>query len=319
MFTSSTSMRPPCRCRLVGAAVILATLMLAPAAGAQEAEPKHVFRVAQTMMKEVALLHRADLRDFKRPEVREIPGRKPRHVLMEARRVYESVQELRFLNGLERKELEPVPVRHVRPADVREMGDRALADLRNLREVYGVEEVVEQPPLREEITPTDVHVKFRELQAALRTLGVPAIVPNDVYRRAEMLANELDKLAEHYGVPGRQPVDEPSTDKTPPDVYARVVELGERVAALAEDAPDLDVPGGVSRPPDPDHEPTPADVLGVIRLLLADVTAIKAELGIESPAEVPPQRVGRTPSDVYDLARVCAGVLGRIESKLNAS
>ena len=135
MFTSSTSMRPPCRCRLVGAAVILATLMLAPAAGAQEAEPKHVFRVAQTMMKEVALLHRADLRDFKRPEVREIPGRKPRHVLMEARRVYESVQELRFLNGLERKELEPVPVRHVRPADVREMGDRALAELRNLREV----------------------------------------------------------------------------------------------------------------------------------------------------------------------------------------
>jgi hypothetical protein len=287
-------------------------------ARAQTTKPKHVHRLAETMLGELELLYRADLREFDLPETREVSGRKPRHVLMEVRRVYESTQRLRYLNGLERRQLDPVPVRNVRPADVGEMSERTLEQLRTLRGVYGIEAEVEPPALRDGIVPSDVYVEFRKVQAALRGLGVPAIVPNDVYRRAQMLANELDKVAEHFGVAGRQPVEEPSSGKTPAQVYDRVAGLAERMRAVVERAPELSIPGGVTRPPERDETPTPADVLAVVRLLLADTTAIKAELGIDSPAAVPARPVGRTPSDTYDVVRVCAELLDRIEAKLTA-
>ncbi|SDG43335.1 hypothetical protein SAMN05216241_11243 [Limimonas halophila] len=304
-----------------GLALVLAAVLAAGVAGpvhAQTTKPKHVHRLAETMLAELELLYRADLRDFELPEVPEVSGRKPRHVLMEVRRVYESTQRLRYLNGLERRSLDPVPVRHVRPADVGEMAERTLKQLRTLRKVYGIEAEVERPALRDGIVPSDVYVEVRKVQAALRGLGVPAIVPNDVYRRAQMLANELDKLAEHFGVPGRQPVEEPSSGKTPAQVYKRVAGLAEHMRAVVASAPDLSIPGGVTPSPEPPETPTPADVLALVRLLLADTTAIKAELGIDSPAAVPDRPVGRTPSDVYDVVRVCGEMLNRIEAKLTA-
>jgi len=306
-----------CR-RLAGVAAAAAVWACASTAPAQDAKPKHAFQAGETMLRELELMYEADLRSFEVPAIEEVPGRMPRHALMEARRVYESTQSLRFLNGLERKELSPVPVRRIHPDDVRDMADRAVESLRELRDIYGIEAAVEEPPLRDGTTPSDVVVKYRELQAALRGLGVPAIVPNDAYRRADMLANELDKVAAHYGVAGRQGVESKTSGKTPDDAYERAYRMGESLKAVIERDGDLDLPGGMVMPPHKSGEQSPADVLAITRMLLADVTAVKAQLGIDSPAEVPAPPVGRTPSDVFDVLRECAAIVARIDAKLTA-
>jgi len=300
------------------AGVIVAWLgaQTAPAAVAQEVYPRHVYRVAETMSRELAQFHRQDLSGFTPPEVARPQERRPRHVLQEARQVHASVQMLRFLHGLPQRSLPPVPVRRIEPRDVRARMEAALADLRELRPIYGLAEPSSTAPLRQEIGPTDVFVRLQRVQASLHALGLPEIVPNDVYRMALLVAEETEAVANWLGLEMKGPP-EGVSDKRPEDVYALSADVLRRLRRVAARLSDLEIDGGILPPRDPPKKVRPSHVLFLMRTLLAELNAVKAAAGLTEVASMPPEQVGQTPSDVFGVMRSVDSTLARIERRLD--
>lgn len=292
------------RRRRIAACAILSLIAVAWPASARDVYPRDVYRVAETMAEELALLHREDLTSFIPPEVRRPQKRQPRHVLQEARQVHQSVQTLRALNGLSADSIGALPVRRIEPRDVRARMEAALADLRDLREIYGVSSTVHQVSTREGIGPTDVFVMLQKLRASLRALGLPAVVPNDVYREALTVARETREIADRLRVGIiRTPSRPVSNDKTPGDVYALTREVLIQLAQVVPLMPDVAIAGSVIDPPPRPEAIAPGDVLFLMRTVRADLNAVKASLGLSRPVPLPPAQVGRTPADVFALMR----------------
>ncbi len=304
--------------RVAWAGVIgaLPGMQAAPAAAAQEVYPRHVYRVAETMSQELARFHLQDLTGFTPPAVERPQERRPRHVLQEARHVHASVQMLRFLHGLPRRSLPPVPVRRIEPRDVRARMEAALADLRELRPIYGLGESSTIAPLRQEIGPTDVFVRLQSVQASLRALGLPEIVPNDAYRMALLVAEETEAVANWLGLEmSRRPAD--VSDKRPDDVYALSADVLRRLRRVVDRLPDVEIAGGILPPRDPPRKVRPRHVLFLMRTLLAELNALKAAAGLADVASTPPEQVGQTPSDVFGVMRSVGSTLARIERRLD--
>lgn len=286
-------------------------------------QPKHAYQASEMMLTELALLHRADLIDPVASSPPDFRPRRPRHVLQEARQVYESIQSLRYLNGLTHHEMKPTPVRVIMPQDVQRRVTQGLVELRALRSVYGVREDVTKPALRDGVTPTHVFASLWRVRAALSALGLPAVVPNDVYRNARMAAHDIAVIARQQGVSVPPEIEEVANDsvtedpgKTPDDAYRLALSALRHLQVLTHDVPALAIPAGVLVPHEKKGEAKPADVLFVIRTLLAELNALKVVMGVTAPTPIPPQPVGRTPSDVYDVLRGVRDTIVRIRRDL---
>jgi len=294
---------------------------------AADGDPAEVRQVTRMLRAELRLLLEADLVSGIPPDLpTPVAERRPRHVLQEARAVHEQVQTLRYLNGLGRQTLPPVPVRAIRPKDVHACVRDILADLRALRPTYEVTAEVATPPPHPGSDPTDV---FRDLlwaQAALGALGLPAIVPNDAYRDARIALDEAQALAQALGLAtvsktgsAAHAVAERAVGKTPDDVYRLALSVLDTARALTKAAPGLRLSGGMLVPRPLERTARPADVRRVIRTLRAELNALKAMVGIATPALSPPVETGRTPSDVYDVVAAVGDLLTRLRAHVLAT
>ena len=293
-----------------------------PPGDAAAITPAQVQQQTQTLRAEIGLLLEADLVETPPPEVPPMASRQPRHVFQEARAVYQQVQTLRYLNGLPRRKLGPVPVRAIRPRDIYFCVQHILADLRPLRPVYGVSEEVAQPPLRPEANDTRVFRDLLWVQEALRKLGLPIIAPNAPYRDALIALDKAQSLARVFGMPSVSGADASAlvaaqsargtSDTTPDDVYRLGLTILDELWALVRTVPELRLPGDALIPRPLSRTAQPADVRRVLRTLRAELNALKATTGVQTPASYPPVQTGRTPGDVYDVVSAVRAVLTRL-------
>ena len=123
---------------------LCAALLAPPAAHAQQATPDHVFQRTEEILLHLDLLNSANFSESAGVEVPSDPTR-PRHVLQSARDVWRKLQLLRYMNGLPTASLDPVPAREVTPADVKDVMDRVLSGVVDLRGAYGVDDPVTAP------------------------------------------------------------------------------------------------------------------------------------------------------------------------------
>jgi hypothetical protein len=176
------------RPRAKGALVALVALFLClPMArlAAQDIMPAHVNQVVDNLIAELALLHEADFAAYRTgPEPAMPTQRRPRHVIQKARSVMEKIQMPRFINGLEVARFDPLPVREVEPGDVKALADDMLLSLRELKPVFGVTATPEPAARVLGTTPTEVYAKLVRADDMIDALGLPAVVPNDVWRVA---------------------------------------------------------------------------------------------------------------------------------------
>ena len=154
-------------------------------ASATEITPNNVYRVVDAIHADLALFHDASSLT---PAVTEaqhsLTPRRPRHVLQKAREVMVKVQLLRKINGLPDTEMPLMPARDIRPSDVLRLVERIHEDLAELRPIFGVggsPDTIAKPSGK---TPSDVYHSLYHVSAQLDGLGIPRVVPNDVYRVA---------------------------------------------------------------------------------------------------------------------------------------
>ena len=283
-------------------------LVLAGWPGEADAEaitPDDVYRVTGKINGELALLHESNdsipAVDTNAPD---LASRRPRHVLQKAREVMLKVQLLRKINGLAENDLPPMPLREVRPADVRVMVELIRQDIVALRPIFGVTKPPISVPRPSGKRPTDVYADLARATAKLDGLGIPRIVPNDVYRVALTIIGDLEKVRSARGLTEPVPMQSGSKDKRPSDVYAKAFELLQALESLTSENPDFEISGGVVLLNRRSGRIKPTHVMDLLDNILAELSAIKVKVEAGSLTEFAPPQAGKTPSHVYDAVSI---------------
>lgn len=293
---------------------VAALLALSGQSWAQEATPSHVYQVVDDINTELALLLEADDSVARKDETAPaLTARKPRHVIQKAREMFLKVQTLRRINGLPATELQPFPVRAIKPADVKGLVSAILTDLRGLREPFAVTNDPEPAALTDGKTPTDVYQNLVGATAAVNSLGVPKVVPNDVYRVALAIVSDLTKIRSARGLTEEIPLKKEATGKKPGQVYELGVQLLERLAELTQNEA-FAIPGGVVLPNRREGKITPAHVIDILNNAQAEVVAVKLAVGASEPTEVIAPPAGKTPSDVFDALQTALQMLEGLQA-----
>ncbi len=282
---------------LISIAAVL--LLLSLSLRAADVTPSHVFQVVDNIHNELALLHQAN---HSTPQVSEhsMSTRRPRHVFQKGREVLLKVQSLRQLNGLAVSAVPPFPTTEITPGNVRRIMDQILRDLQGLRPVLGVRQDAVVAPLPSGKTPTDVYINIDKAGQAVDSLGIPAVVPNDVYRMVATLVNEVRLVVKVTGGNADMPMKTGSKRKKPKHVYAELYHFLEDLQAACVKKSAYCLPGDLVLPTRPSGRIKPAQVLDVVNNALAEMGALKVKLGVNSPTQLAEAVSGKTPSDVFD-------------------
>ena len=264
------------------------------------ATPTDVFRAVDDVIAKVRLLHDANLSEADAGDQSIQPtDRKPRHVLQLSRTVLDKANGLAMINGGMVVPVPPIPNREVKPDDVLTSIEATDSVITSLLPIFHVEATANRAAPADKKTPNDVYAALYRLSALIDGLGIPATVPNDVYRIAETIISELVDIVEQSGMPmpARAPA---STEKSPKDVYNRAFELTDSLQQLLEKRPDLVPDGGFTMPQQHKGKIKPEHVRYVLNDLLAEVASIHVAMGSQEKIVLASIASGRTPSDVYD-------------------
>ena len=286
---------------------------------AETITPSHVYQVVETVQAELALLLEANFSATEVPAEQAIAGRRPRHVLQEANQISQQIRLLKRINGLPTAEAKAAEVREITPADVKASVDAILAEVRALRGPYGVTAEAPAVELRDGKTPTDVQAALAVTAQLVQRLDLPAIVPNDVYRLALAIKADATQIQTRLGAPEAQPILEGISGMKPPQVYARSFDLLERLKVLTESSAELAIPGGVVPPPKKSDNLKPADVLGVLKTILAELSSMKVVVGASEPTPALPPQVGKTPNDVYIAVEETLAIIEAVSTAAGTS
>ncbi len=282
-----------------GTAGLLLLLLWATPVQAQT-KPADVLQAVETITQDLARFQAADLLTAKPASDRSLKPRRPRHVLQQARQVFLDLQQLRSLNGQAAEPLAPLLVEETSPAQVKAQVDAIAASLAALRPVYGIAGDPQAAAHKAGAKPQDVYAALLDVQGALRTLGVPTIVPNDVLRVAMMVRDNLHQVLRARGVEPPA-LGAPSSGRKPGDVFQAGLELIARLARLVEQDGGIEVAGGILVPETPPTPITPGHVIELLQGILADVNSIKFALALKEPLHLLPPPAGATPSQVFDV------------------
>jgi len=289
-------------------------LLSATAGFAQTVKPDHVLQVTETVIQELQALNEENFTQASSVARPTTPAM-PRHVLFLARDRWRKVQLLRFMNGLETHGLDDVVVHQITPGEVKALVDQLLRETRELRPAYGLAKSDLDAAMTSGKKPVDVYGSLIQVSAELQSLGVPATVPNDVYRVALTVSHSLEQIAEKQGVKVDLSGLEPEQGRTPVDAYRGALGLLQDLQTLTTDHNTYTVPGGVAIPDEKSKGISPDDVILVLSRALADVMAIMHVTQTASALTYAPYVGGKTPSDVYYEIKRAQHIISSLNDK----
>lgn len=279
---------------------------------AEAITPSHVYQVVENTQAEVLLLLDANFSPTDIPAEQMTRGRLPRHVIQETHHLLRQVTLLREINSQSTRPVEAIPVREIRPVHVKASVDRLLAEIKGLREPFGIESEPAPARLRDGKTPVDVHARLRVIGELIQRLDLPSIVPNDVYRVAMAVKADAELIHKALNAPVPAPIPSDIEGKKPPHVYARSFDLLANLKQLVERTPGLAIPGGVNLPRRKTENIVPADVLGMMLNILAELSSLKAVTRATEPTPTISPQVGKNPTDVYIVVEETIAILDAI-------
>jgi hypothetical protein len=281
--------------------VLFALAILAVPASAQSVTPSDVYQVVEDVNGELALFHEANgskpKKDKKAPA---LTNRRPRHVIQKAREVLLKVQALRKLNGLPENSVPAFPVREVKPADVKKIVEHVRTDVRELRGKFNVTKPSPASAKPSGKTPTDVYQNLTRASLQMDGLGIPRIVPNDVYRLAMTIIGDLELIRAKRGISGKVAMQTGAKSKKPKHVFHHGFKAMQALEKITTEMPDYAVPGGVVMPNMRKGKIRPEHVMDLLNKLLAEIAAVKVKVGATTPTVLAAAPSGKTPSNVYD-------------------
>lgn len=264
----------------------------------EAATPTEVHNAVKKVIAKVRLLHDANFSNADAPSIQP-EGRKPRHVLQLSRTVLDKANTLATINGGATVSVPPMPSREVKPDDVLDSvhaTDRVIA---GLMPIFGVEAAADAVMPAGKKTPNDVYASLHQLSTMIDGLGIPATVPNDVYRISKTITLELTDMVQRSGLSMPAPP-EASAGKKPQEVYDRAFDLAAALRQMLLKRPNFEPAGGLTEPQSHAGPIKPEQVRYVLNDLLAEVASMEVAAGYQKKIMLASVASGMTPSDVYD-------------------
>ncbi|UTW56752.1 hypothetical protein [Kordiimonas sp. SCSIO 12610] len=299
--------------KLVSSIVIFAGVLGCSTSANAQATPSDVLVSVETAQNELRLLYDADMQEVPSAKVTSSAPRRPRHVYFKAREVYQKVKALKEMNGLTMADLPEVPKREIRPTEVKELVDNIRKNLGDIKAKYFVVSEATTAAKKNGKGPTDVYLGLTYTSQLIDGLDMPNVVPNDVYRVALAVLEEARVISRaQNGSRSEAELELVATGKKPVDVYNNGETLLNLISDMSQNKEGYEIPAGVVLPNRPSGNITPGHVMDLMSNTLAELSALKAKLGIAESAANQPAQAGKTPSNVFDVIETTKAVLSGI-------
>ena len=266
-------------------------------ADAREATPSHVFREVQDLTAEIRIL-REELGVYDYPPEAELQeDRDPIHVYAKTLEVLNKVRGIQRRFGVPVGDARQIPFKEIVSGDVLASVESILDELRKIKTQMVINTEIDPVPLVGGKTPSLVYKGLADASFMLDGLRGRPLTPDDGFRNATYILDELELIAAKLGVPleieaplvegGKRPVD--VAQQVLRATY-KVINLQTRLGMDASSVPGLTL-----------VRVTPSEVFDATNMLLAEMKRIKYELDINVPRDQRPEPKGKSPTEVFAL------------------
>jgi len=261
---------------------------------ANDKTPSHVYQMAQSIENSIMAIRDAKsiTTAIKSPTVQS--NKLPVHVYAKAIEVNQKIIRMQSKFGLETAPEAAIPIRKITPTDVYQVVSKVFEEVQKVTSLVSAQATMAD--FSPNKTPSNVYEKLMQVSYALDTV-VGAINPNLVYRNAQMIHADIQLIAGQMGV--ALPAEMPAVivGSKPYEVNIEAFKNLYRIAKLERKIGLKSV--RVSEFPIGDV--TPGEVYDTTNNLLAEITRIKAKMGILQEAKTFPVPQNKKPQEVRQL------------------
>ena len=272
--------------------------VFAQQAGSGDATPSHVFQAVQNLIAEIDIL-REELGVYDYPPEAELQDdRAPVHVYVKTLELSAKLSAVQRRFGVPATPMGQVPFKEIVAGDVLANVESILVEVRKIKSQMVIERQIEPAPLVGGKTASMVYKSLADASFLLDGLRGQPLTPDDVFRNATFVLDELELIAAKLRVPLETGVPAVEGSKTATDVAQqvlraiyKVINLETRLGMDASGVPSLTL-----------VRVTPSEVYDATNMLLAELARIKLHLDINVPRDQGPEPRGKKPVDVFALA-----------------
>ena len=298
--------------------VFLLAALATPAAHAQTIDNTNAYALANQLADEVELVRERMGKPFDDSPRLPVTGITQTELYFQVQTMLRKTNQLaQELAGVAPRAPGPVPTTQIGPAEIYELLDDALAQIRYAAEAIGITERAEYENRLNSIAPTGIFLVVIDINRQLNLMLRVPISDADVFDEISTAITFATAAVAHrtgnLAVPAAPPFD---GFKRPADVYLRLTEC---IDAIIRVAPQLGVPvlGLASRRNVPE-DTQPGQVYDIARLVTADLAAFANELGAQLVrAELPSPRHSFS-TEVYAHAGILLRQIEALEQALAA-
>ena len=271
--------------------------------------PSQVFQATEDLLAEIEVLLAAFATSHFPPRAGIIEGRAPVHVYAKSLEVLAKVTQVQRRLGLPLARMGHLPVKTIDGADVLDHVEYVLRELRSIKTQMAIDGQIETAPLRPGSTSSMNYQNLADASLMLDGLVGRTLTPADVYRNALSIFDELELVAAMLGVSVSfelAPVDQ---EIAPADVAAQilratysVIDLQARLQMEPSEVPAMTL-----------VRVSPSESYDATNLLLAEISRIKAHLGVTlARAERPDLLTDQQSKDTFALVTLIVRNIDRV-------
>lgn len=264
--------------------------------GPTGATPSHVDQAVQDLLAEINVL-RDELGVYDYPPEAELQeDRAPVHVYVKSLEVLTKLTGIQRRFGIPTATVGQVPFKEIEPADVLANVAYILGEVRKIKSEMVITQTIEPAPLVGGKTASSVYKSLADASFLLDGLRGRPLTPDDMFRNAGYVLDEMELIAAKLRVPLDLELPEVNGAKRPVDVAQqvlratyKVINLQTRLGMDASGVPSLTL-----------VRVTPSEVYDATNMLLAEMARIKLHLGINVPRDnTTSEPRGMRPEDAF--------------------
>lgn len=267
----------------------------AEAQSRRDVTPSHVYQATLDLISEIEIL-REELGASDYPsEAEPQEDRAPIHVYGKSLEVMEKVSRMQRRLGVTPAKVGLIPIKDVVPADVLRSVQAIIHELRRVKEQFVIDREIRPARFEGGKTPSLVYKNLGDASFLMDALVGRPTTPSDVFTNVLRIHQEIELIAAKLKV--ALELEPPAVEgrKKPKDVAQqalraifKVINLQTQLGMDASGVPSLTL-----------VRVTPAEVLEATNILLAEMTRIKAYMGVSLARENLPDARGKKPNDVF--------------------
>jgi hypothetical protein len=287
--------------------IIFGWLITQIAFAAETITPSHVYQKVENIILEIDILRETIGVEGIPTEPEPQSDKTPIHVYSKGLEVLEKVARVQRKLGMVPVEVGEIPLKQIKPADVFQLVEVILTELRSIKKQLLITEKSEPTELVGGKTPSQV---YEELWVASYMLDglIEPIQPNEVYRNIQYLDDELRLIAAKLNA---------TLDLDPPKIKGRkrLKNIGQQALLALYKISSLERRLGMEAASIPDMtlaRITSSDIYDITNVLMAELVHIKVHLKIELPRGDRPMPPRKRPNEVFAQMQLVVNNLDKL-------